>query len=117
MAALYAAHFVAERAAGIRVPLIHAYMDDLFCLPLVLFPALLLFRLRLGSTYVFPAGYVITAWVMLSLCFEIWIPARNPAFTADPLDMVMYGAGGVLFGYMQRPFGVKNQEPRAKTAG
>lgn len=109
MAALYLIHFVVERA-GMRIPLVHAYMDDLFCLPLVLFPLLLLFRLKQGHTYTFPLGYVMATWVAMSLLFEIWIPARNPNFTADPLDILMYGLGGALFAYMQQPFARDTQD-------
>lgn len=79
-------------------------MDDLLCMPLVLFPLLLCFRLWGGPSYVFPAAYPVAAWVMFSFFFEVWIPYRDARFTSDPADMLCYALGGLVFWQMQRPF-------------
>lgn len=111
MAALAAGQYLLQHA-GVHIPLVHAYLDDLLCMPLLLFPVLWLFRRFMGAFYVFPAAYPILTWVALCVVFEGLVPLQNPRFTADGLDMLCYGLGGVLFWYMQVPFG--NQEPRTK---
>lgn len=103
MAVSVSVHFFAERT-GNPIPWVHAYLDDLFCMPLILFPVLLLFRRWAGPLYRFPVSYAVLTWVALCVVFELVLPLRDPRFTADGWDMVAYGLGGVLFGYMQRPF-------------
>lgn len=120
MALLFAAQFAAQRM-GLHVPWVHAYLDDLLCMPLMLFPVLLLFRRRFGEGYTFPPVYLILTWVALCMVFEIIVPLRNPHFTADDRDMLCYGLGGVLFWGMQYPFmesqesGTKSQDGYPKT--
>lgn len=96
-------HFVAQRQ-GVHIPLVHAYMDDLFCIPLILFPLLLLFRRWLGFGYVFPMEYLLLTWVGFCVLFEGIVPLRNPNFTADAWDMLFYGLGTALFALMQSAF-------------
>lgn len=85
---------------------IHAYLDDFLALPLILFSILLLFRMVIfkGKNYTIPYMYIILTWAFFSVYFELWLPRKNNAFTADPRDMLAYGAGGILFVLMQKPF-------------
>ena len=99
----WAAHFTLERS-GVHVPVVHGALDDLLCMPLILFPLLLLFRLRTGPLYIFPAIYLILTWVALCFVFEGIVPLRDPRFTADAWDLLLYGIGGIVFWYMQQPF-------------
>lgn len=85
---------------------VHGYLDDFLALPLILFSILLLFRMVIfkGKTYTIPYMYIILTWAFFSVYFEVWLPRKNNAFTADPWDMLAYGAGGILFVLMQKPF-------------
>jgi hypothetical protein len=104
------ANWIAQKN-GFHIPWIHAYMDDLICIPVILFPLMFLFRRWIypSGYFVFPLSYIVTAWVLVSLMFEVYLPQKNPANTSDPLDMVLYAVGGVLFYAMQKPFARQSQ--------
>lgn len=97
---------------GIHVPVLHAYMDDFICVPVVLFPVLLIYRkwIAKSDSYVLPIGYIISTCLILSLVFEIVLPIKNTNHTSDPMDMFLYGIGGVLFWFMQKPFAISREE-------
>jgi len=87
---------VMEKGGGIFVPLIHGYLDDLLCFPIVLSLGLAMYRY-------FRPHYRLTHWhvwptvLLYSVYFELYLPARDQAFTADVFDVVMYVAGSVVF--------------------
>lgn len=91
---------------GIHVPIIHAYMDDLICIPVLLFPTLLIFRAFIyrSNSYIFPDFYIVLVWLVLCVCFELIFPAWSNKYVADEWDMGLYGVGAVIFWFMQRPF-------------
>ena len=84
-------------------------MDDFICIPVILFPLMFMFRRWIypHGYFVLPVGYIIITWVLLSFVFEVYLPHNNAAYTSDPLDMVLYAMGGVLFYAMQKPFAVQ----------
>lgn len=111
MAALALAQYLLQYV-GVNIPFVHAYLDDVLCMPLLLFPVLWLFRRFMGPGYVFPPAYPIFTWVALCVVFEGILPLKSPDFTADGVDMFCYALGAVLFWAMQLPFG--SQESRTK---
>jgi hypothetical protein len=97
--------------AAISHPLADAYLDDLLCMPVCLFPMLYVFRLFLGSQYRFPASYLAGVWLFFSLYFEVFLPHYNSLFTADWADIVCYGLSTLLFAFMQRSAGAQKNAP------
>jgi len=98
-------HWLAEQH-GIHIPWVHAYMDDIICIPIILFPILFVFRRWIypSGHFVFPISYIITTWAILSFVFEVYLPQKNPIHTSDPIDMVLYAMGGLVFYVIQKPF-------------
>jgi hypothetical protein len=85
--------------SGVFVPFIHAYMDDLICLPVVLNIALFIFRkfIHNSDQYCFPAFFIFTAAAMFSFAFEVLLPSRSATYTADAWDILAYSIGGIFF--------------------
>ena len=89
---------ILEKGFGIFIPLIHSYLDDLLCFPIVL-------TLGLAAYRFFWPNYRLTTWHMLpvllvySVYFEIYLPSVTANATADIVDVVMYTIGLTVFGY------------------
>ncbi|MFM1874878.1 MAG: hypothetical protein RL266_615 [Bacteroidota bacterium] len=87
-----------EKGFGIFIPIIHSYLDDLLCFPIVLTLGLAVYR------YFWP-NYRLTAWhiwptlFIYSLYFEWYLPRTSDAYTSDLLDVSMYLIGLTIFGY------------------
>lgn len=81
------------------IPFIHSYLDDLLCIPVILYPVLLIFRkyVYADKNYSFPFSYILTTAVMLSLAFEVWAPSYSSVYISDKYDIPAYVAGGVFF--------------------
>lgn len=96
--ALAAVNQFFEKVLGLFVPIIHCYLDDLLCFPIVLTLGLAMYR------YFRPA-YRLTAWhiwpvvIVYSVYFEWYLPQSSSRYTADPLDVVMYICGLTIFSY------------------
>ncbi|MBI1287724.1 MAG: magnesium citrate secondary transporter [Flavobacteriales bacterium] len=94
--ALAATNQLLEKAFGIFVPIIHSYLDDLLCFPIVLTLGLAMYR------YFIP-NYRLTAWhiwpilIIYSVYFEWYLPRTSNAYTSDVLDVLMYVLGAVMF--------------------
>jgi hypothetical protein len=84
---------------GVFIPFVHAYMDDLICLPVILNIILFLFRKFIypDDQYCFPLFFILSALLMFSLAFEVLLPLRSDAYTADPWDILAYSLGGIFF--------------------
>jgi hypothetical protein len=84
---------------GFFIPFIHAYMDDLICLPVILNITLFLFRkfIYRDDQYCFPLFFILSALLMFSLAFEALLPLSSAAYTADPWDILAYSLGGIFF--------------------
>jgi hypothetical protein len=107
---------------GFFIPFIHAYMDDLICLPIVLNIALFIFRKFIygSGQYCFPVFFIITAVLMFSLAFEIILPSRSAVYTADAWDILAYSIGGIFFHlHFNRvsPETIKRQSDKSKALG
>ena len=89
---------ILEKGFGIFLPVLHSYLDDLLCFPIVLTLGLAVYRF-------FWPNYRLTLWHMLpvllvySVYFEIYLPSVSANATADIKDVVMYTIGLTVFGY------------------
>ena len=93
---LAGANQFAERVVDISVPVVHCYLDDLLCFPIVLTLGLAAYRAVIPE-------YRLTGWhiwplvLTYSVYFEWYLPSRSGIYTSDILDVVMYACGAVLF--------------------
>jgi hypothetical protein len=85
---------LAGRLGGLQA----SYGDDLICLPLIL-SGILVVQRRFGSLgrRVLPVSHGLVAFAAYSLYFEAVLPYIGTRFTADPMDLMVYGMGWGLF--------------------
>lgn len=85
-----------EKGFGIFVPIVHSYLDDLLCFPIVLTLGLAMYRY-------FKPSYELSAWhiwptaIIYSIYFEGYLPQTSVAYTADIIDVLMYALGALIF--------------------
>ena len=78
---------------------INSHLADLVDLPLQL-TLLLWFMRRIyfrQPSFVLPLSWIIASWVVIAIWFELIMPYFNPRMVADPLDVVAYTLGGLVF--------------------
>jgi hypothetical protein len=96
---LFWANQYLEKVQGIFIPFVHAYMDDLLAMPVVLGITLQAFQwihpLRAG--FRFTKVQVLVGWLYFSLLFEILLPRWSDHYVADPWDVLAYGIGAAFF--------------------
>lgn len=90
-----------------RLPtFVNSHLADLVDLPLQLTMVLWLMRrfyFRQAS-YVLPTSWIVASWAVIAVWFELIMPQFNPKMVADPLDVVAYSLGGLVFWrWMNRP--------------
>lgn len=85
--------------SGISIPFIHAYMDDIFCMPFVLTLALWAMRkfILKNENYVLNLRQIVAAIIYCSVLFELILPKLSATYIADIFDIAAYISGGVLF--------------------
>jgi len=92
--------------SGFHIPFVHAYMDDIFCMPVML-TFILFFQRRFvfnNENYVFSTTHIFVAVVYCSLVFEIILPLHSKGYTADFFDVMAYSIGGIIFHkFINRP--------------
>jgi hypothetical protein len=88
-----------ERLLGIYIPFIHAYLDDLLAMPVVLGLTLQVFRWihPLKTRFYFSKIQLTVGWVYFSFLFEVLLPQWADIYTADIWDVVCYGVGTIIF--------------------
>ena len=84
---------------GFSFAFANAYLDDLVCFPLLLSGILVFHRsVRRGnSTYVLPLAHLVIGVVFYGILFEAILPALQSTSIADPLDVIAYGTGAIIF--------------------
>lgn len=101
---LAAANQVLERQ-GLYLPLVHAYLDDLLCFPIVLTVGLAGYRLLHSDDH-----YTLGLWqvwpvvILYAVLFEWVLPSVSTVYTQDAFDVVAYLTGtGVFLRWVNRP--------------
>lgn len=95
-----------EKSLGIFIPIYHAYGDDLMAMPVVFGLCLQVMRWYhpMESQLTFSVKQVIIGLVYFSVVFEIALPIFSKTYTADPLDVLCYGLGTLVFlKFMNKP--------------
>lgn len=111
---LTASHRLLEQA-GHSFPYLSSYLDDLACFPVVLTLGLAFLRLLTGSrNYTLSRLQVVAAVIYFSIMFEGVLPAFSEDYTRDPLDIIAYSAGALLFGkHINRKPVIREEAPGA----
>jgi hypothetical protein len=84
---------------GITIPILHEYLDDLLCLPIVLSAVLFIhrrFRLKC-SHYVLPVSHVLLSVLLIASVFEVVLPNVSTRYTGDFIDVLAYMVGAFFF--------------------
>ncbi|MCK9995652.1 MAG: hypothetical protein KAH56_05140 [Candidatus Krumholzibacteria bacterium] len=85
-------------AQGCAPGWVRGYGNDLLCLPLVLSVVLTVHRLALGSgRFTLPGFHGLLAVALFGILFEGILPLVGVHAVADPLDILMYLAGFLVF--------------------
>lgn len=96
LAALFVAIHAVE-ARGLAPTWLSSYGDDLLCLPLVLGGILAIQRRVWRDARTLPPAHGLMALVVFSVYFEMVLPTFGAGAVADPLDVLMYLAGFLVF--------------------
>ncbi|WP_296621352.1 magnesium citrate secondary transporter [Marivirga sp.] len=97
---LFLIHQIIEKGFGYSVPILHAYLDDLLCMPIVLGLGMQIIQWihPIKDLYFLDKNAIIITVVFYSLLFEAILPFVNPSvYTADWIDIIMYSTGAILF--------------------
>jgi len=97
--------------SGVYIRPLHAYLDDVLVMPLVLTIALAVERAYFSNPrFVLPRHYVWLALLLFSVVFEVILPPFSTAYTADVFDVGAYALGGLAFQYiLNKPAGVTSR--------
>jgi hypothetical protein len=90
-------------ARGIYIPYVHAYLDDLIAVPIMM-SGMLMFQQQLTyrkPSYTFSIWHIVFMVALLSWYFEWYAPGRKANHFADIIDVVAYAIGGVVFYFWQ----------------
>lgn len=97
---LFLIHQIIEKAFGYSVPILHAYLDDLLCMPIVLGMGtqILQWIHPIKDLYFLDKTAIIFTVVLYSILFEAILPFVNSSiYIADWIDVAFYALGGFAF--------------------
>ncbi|RAI95012.1 hypothetical protein LV83_00263 [Algoriphagus yeomjeoni] len=103
-----------EKSLGIFIPFYHAYGDDLMAMPVVFGICLQVMRWfhPHSSQLTFSTKQVMIGLAYFSIVFEIALPLISKTYTADPLDVLCYGVGTLVFlKFMNKPVPQSKKSP------
>lgn len=81
---------------GVYLPVIHSYLDDILCFPIVLTVGLSAYRF-LWDDYRLTAWHIWPTVAVYSIYFEAYLPTVSSVYTRDPIDIVAYIIGALIF--------------------
>lgn len=85
-----------------------SYVNDLLSLPIILTLLLMVLRkLKNDPSRLLSTGLIVFAFLYQTLLFEFFLPNISDRYTYDVWDIVVYGAGGMLFMTLQKWLSVK----------
>lgn len=94
---LFITHQVVQKA-GIAIPFLHSYLDDLLCMPVVLTLSLVFMRaLKRKPGYRLKVPLVIFTVAYVAVFFEVLLPRMNARYHGDAWDLLAYLAGAALW--------------------
>lgn len=99
---LFGGQQLLRHVLAVPVPaLLTAYLGDVVSMPIMLTLALFAQRRLVAHsrTFVFPASWLLLAWLYVSVWFEVLLPGCSARAVADPFDVVAYALGTLAFRY------------------
>lgn len=83
--------------------LINNYLNDFLCMPIILTLCLGFVRIIKKNKDIRLSGFVIISLtIYYSVYFEYYLPKVNSRYTADPIDVLLYFAGALVFYLLQK---------------
>lgn len=83
--------------------LLRFYLADLLCMPVVLSICLFSARsIKKDPKLNLSAFSIFSLFVFYSVYFEVLMPEIHERYTADPLDVLMYFCGSLIFLFVQK---------------
>lgn len=89
---------ILEKVFGVYIPIIHSYLDDLLCFPIVLTLGLAVYRWH-DPNYKLSLWHMIPVFIVYTIYFEVYLPQLSSAYTADAWDVLTYLCGLTIFDY------------------
>ncbi|GAA4048904.1 hypothetical protein GCM10022409_39320 [Hymenobacter glaciei] len=74
-----------------------SYLSDVLCLPIILSLALAAHQLVYDRRAMLPGTWVLAAWGIVVLWFEGVLPLWSATAVADPVDVLAYAVGALIF--------------------
>lgn len=106
-------HQLAQKVLGWNIPIVHAYLDPLLFMPILLHLTLwerrVLFRAL--DDYQLEWWRIVAIFILASVVAEMVFPRLSTRFTADPYDVACYGLGAILYWMLA------NRKPTARLSG
>ena len=87
-----------EKGLGVSIPVVHSYLDDLLCFPIVLTLGLAAYRWQ-WPNYRLTLRHMLPVFLVYSFYFEVYLPKTSSNYTSDLVDVLMYLCGLAIFGY------------------
>lgn len=97
---LFAINQMVERVWKIFIPYVHAYLDDLLCMPIILglCTQIIQWIHPAKQYYHLSRNHIIISILFFSIVIELIYPFVYPeSYTGDLFDVVCYTIGGLLF--------------------
>lgn len=96
---LFTGNQLIERVYEMHIPWIHAYLDDLMAMPVILGITLQVYRWihPQKDAFVFTAIQTFIGFAYIAFIFEWFLPRFSNTYTADPLDVLCYAIGTIVF--------------------
>lgn len=79
--------------------LLQSYLDDILCMPIVLFIILLFYNkyLFVDINYSIPISYILISIFFFIFLFELVLPIISKNYIADIFDVIAYTIGALFF--------------------
>lgn len=103
---LFLIHLILERGLNWKIPFWDNYGDPIVFMPIFLHFILWEDRFvrKKGTQYILSWKKSLFWWVIISIIVEYFFPKWTDGFTADYLDVLLYGLGTLFFMvFMNRP--------------
>ena len=84
-------------------PILTNYLADFLCMPIVLYLCLIAVRFAKNKPGLKIPGFsIISLFILYSIYFELLLPPLHWRYTADPVDVALYGLGSGIFYFLQK---------------
>ena len=96
---VFTVHQISQKLLQIKLPFLDNYLDPILLMPMLLHALLWERRLLFGfdDQHILPKKYIILVWIIVSILTEFIFPIWNKGFTKDPIDIVLYLIGCLIF--------------------